>query len=123
MNIEVRELMNDNEMLSHIFLGCIPREQLESIRDKYVGDIDWQKESVKIPVTMNIGGVDVNPKDFFDNWKSQMGRIIKDEASKMLSDKMGSEKMVELANKIIGLSEVIDSMESEINWEVPNVFE
>ena len=75
MEIEVRELMSDNEMLSHIFLGCIPREKLIEIKKQFIGEKDWQKESVKIPVEMKIGNVSVNPKDFFDSWKNQMQRI------------------------------------------------
>ena len=47
MKIEVKTLMSENEMLSHLFLGCIPRDQLIIIKDKFIGDKDWQKESVK----------------------------------------------------------------------------
>lgn len=73
MKIEIKELMNDNEMLSHIFLGCIPRENLIEIKDKFIGSKNWQKESVKIPVEMKIGGVPVNPKEFFNTWRDQLG--------------------------------------------------
>jgi len=65
MKIEVKDLMSDNEMLSHIFLGCIPTEKLMKIKDQYIGtkgnEIDWRKKSVTIPVEMKIGGVSVNP--------------------------------------------------------------
>lgn len=62
MKIDVKELMDDNEMLSHIFLGCIPRDKLLLIKENYIEDIDWRKESVTIPVEMKIGNIDVNPK-------------------------------------------------------------
>lgn len=69
MKIELRELMDEKEMLSHIFLGCIKKEDIAKIRDKYVGTgdskIDWRTESLKIPVEMKIGGVSVSPKEFF----------------------------------------------------------
>lgn len=48
MKIELRELMRDNNMLSHIFLDCIPREKLMEIKDKYVGETDWEKLSKKL---------------------------------------------------------------------------
>jgi hypothetical protein len=75
MEFEVKELMDGNEMLSHIFLGCIPRENLKVIKDELIGDKDWRKESVTIPVEMKIGGVSINPKSFFDNWKNKMSEI------------------------------------------------
>jgi hypothetical protein len=65
-------------MLSHVFLECIPKEKLIEIKEKYIGkegeEKDWQTESVKIPVELEIGGVPVNPKAFFDSWKDQMQR-------------------------------------------------
>ena len=80
MKIEVRDLVSESEMLSHIFFGCIEVKDLEKIREKYIGkkgsEKDWKKDSVKIPVEMKVGGVSVNPKAFFDSWKDQMQRMI-----------------------------------------------
>lgn len=123
MKIEVRELMDENEMLSHIFLGCIPREQLIIIKDKFIGtsgnEIDWQVESCKIPVEMKIGGVSVNPKEFFNSWKNQMQDLILAEAKKVVAEN-GSKKMLELQYKLQDLQNVVESWEGEINWNVNN---
>lgn len=124
MKIELRDLMDKNEMLSHIFLGCIKPEKLVSIREKYVGTddnkIDWRKESVKIPVEMKIGGVPVNPKEFFDSWKDQMKQLILDEAQKLVAEKLGSHKMREMQNKLYEYEKVLKSWEEDINWDVKN---
>lgn len=120
MKIEVKDLMNDSEMLSHIFLGCIPREKLSEIREKYIGEKDWNKESVKIPVEMKIGKVSVNPKQFFDSWKDQMQKMILDKAKELVAEKLGSSKMREMQNKLFDYSEILESWESEINWNVEN---
>jgi hypothetical protein len=126
MKIELRELMDDNEMLSHIFLGCLNRQQLEKIKEKYVGkdgcEIDWQKESVKIPVEMKIAGVSINPKEFFDEWKNQMQRLIHEEASKLLSEKFGKDKLSDLSCRIGALENIIQDFESEVTWESENPF-
>ena len=126
MNVEVKDLMSDNEMLSHIFLGCIPREQLMKIKDQYVGtkgnEIDWKKESVTIPVEMKIGDVSVNPKQFFDSWKDQMERMILDKAKELVAEKLGSQKMRDMQQKLYDYEQVLDSWEKEINWEVKNPF-
>ena len=47
MKIEVRELMSESEMLSHVFLGCIKRDDLEKIRDKYIGKKIGKKNQLK----------------------------------------------------------------------------
>lgn len=124
MKIEVKDLMSDNEMLSHVFLDCIPREQLMKIKDQYIGtkgnEIDWQKESVKVPVGLKIGGVSVNPKQFFDNWKDQMQNLILEKAKDLVAEKLGSQKMRDMQQKLYDYEQVLDSWEKEINWEVKN---
>ncbi len=126
MEISVKDLMDDNEMLSHIFLGCIPRQELVEIKEKYIGvdgeEINWQEKSVTIPVTMTIGGVDVNPKEFFDEWKIQMKEIVSKEATKLISDKIGSGKMKDLQVKLQEYEQVLNSWEEDINWDVENPF-
>lgn len=124
MKMEMRELMSDSEMMSHIFLGCIKSEQLISIRDKYVGtdgnEIDWRKESVKIPVEMKIGGVAVNPKKFFDMWRDQIQRMILEKAQELVAEKLGSRKMIDMQNKLYEYEEILKSWENDINWDIKN---
>jgi hypothetical protein len=122
--MEVKELMDDNEMLSYIFLSCIPTKQLIEIKNHYIGtegnEIDWKKESVKIPVEMKIGNVSVNPKEFFDLWENQMQKMISEKAKELVSEKLGSQKMIEMQDKLYQYEQVLDSWEKEINWEVKN---
>lgn len=122
MKIELKELMSDGEMLSHIFLGCIPVDNLIVIRDKFTnnGEIDWNKESCKIPVELTIAGVSVNPKQFFDNWRNQMQKLILEQAQELVAEKLGSQKMRDMQSKLGEYEEVLKSWESEINWEVEN---
>jgi len=120
MKIEVKDLVNDNEMLSHIFLGCIPHEQLEQIRNEFIGKKDWSKESVKIPVDLKIGGVSVNPKSFFDEWQNQMRNMINKKAQEIVSDKLGSSKIRNLQAKLNEYENILNSWEDEINWEIEN---
>jgi len=124
MKIQVRELMDDKEMLSHIFLECIKKEDLLKIKDKFIGrdetQKDWRTESVTIPVEMKIGGVFVNPKEFFKTWQEQMQRIVLEKAKELVSEKLGSQKMIEMQNRLCEYEEILKSWEDEINWEVKN---
>jgi len=120
MKIDVKTLMDDKEMLSHIFLGCIPHEQLIIIRDTFIGEKDWNKESVKIPVELKIGEVSINPKEFFDSWKNQMQRMILEKAQELVAEKLGSQKMRDMQDKLYEYEQVLKSWEDEINWDVAN---
>ena len=116
----MRELMSDKEMLSHIFLGCIPIDKLKEIKSNFVGEIDWQKESANIPVELKIGGVSVNPKQFFDSWKDQMQRMILEKAQELVAEKLGSQKMRDMQDRLYEYEQVLKSWENDINWEVEN---
>ena len=120
MKIEISVLMDNNEMLSHVFFGCIPTTKLAIIRDKYIGKIDWEKERTTIPVEMKIGGVSVNPKEFFDRWKTQMNRMILEKAKEVVSEKLGSVKIRDMINKLNDYEQILEHWESEINWDIKN---
>jgi hypothetical protein len=120
MKIEIRELMDDNEMLSHIFLSCIPINELKIIKEKYVSDKDWNNTSVKIPINMTIGGVNVNPKIFFDSWRNQMNDMISKKATELISEKIGSSKIKNMIDKLNEYEQIINDWETDINWDIKN---
>lgn len=121
MDFEIRELMSDHEQMSHIFLGCIPIEQLREIKTKYEKPGgNWRKDGTTIPVDMTIGGIPVNPKKFFDSWRNQMQRLINDEAKKLVTKKLGSQKMRDMRDKLNEYEQVLKSWEKDINWDAKN---
>lgn len=114
--------MDDNEMLSHIFLSCLTQEQLEKIKEKFVGERDWKKTSVQIPVEMKIGGVSLNPKAFFDAWRNQMQTLIGEKATALVAEKMGSEKMRDIQTSVDNIANALEYFEREITWQSENPF-
>jgi len=125
MKIEVREILRGNDVLSRLFYSCLTIDQMQMIRNENWKDKDWKTESCTIPVEMKIAGVDINPKAFFDNWNSQMNRLIADKASQLVKENYEekihiSKTLSEMQNKISDYQQIVDSWESEINWTVPN---
>lgn len=116
MKFTIKQLVDDKEMLSHIFLECIPHEQLMQIKDR-AGD--WEENKYAVEVKLNIGGFDVNPKKFFDKFYEQYKRICKEEADKMIKEKF-SGKLSNFQDKFYEMEQVVKSWEEEINWEVKN---
>ena len=69
---------------------------------------------------MKIGGVSVNPKEFFNTWKEQMSRIVLEKAKELVAEKLGSQKIRDMQDKLYEYEQVLKEWESEINWEVKN---
>lgn len=68
---------------------------------------------------MKIGGISVNPKEFFDAWKEQMSNIISEKAKQLVAEK-GSEKMLAIQGILSDMEGVVSYWEKGINWEVEN---
>lgn len=68
---------------------------------------------------MKIAGVEVDPKNFFDQWKEQMQSMIKKEAIKLVSEN-GSQKMLEIQSKLSNFEMILNEWEKDINWDVDN---
>ena len=49
-----------------------------------------------------------------------MQKMILDKAQELVAEKLGSEKMREMQNKLYEYEQVLKSWEDDINWEVKN---
>lgn len=49
-----------------------------------------------------------------------MQGIVLKKAQELVSERLGSQKMVKMQNKLYEYEEILKSWESEINWEVEN---
>jgi len=126
MKVQVRDLVDNKQMLSHIFFECLSKEELIKIKEKYIGPDetakDWRSESVTIPVDLKIGGISVNPKAFFDQWQNQMEAMILKAAKELVAEQIGSNKLRALQSRFQQLELILESFEEDINWETINPF-
>lgn len=118
MKYTIKQLTDDKEILSHLFLNCVPRNILEEIAEK-AGN--WEENKYSIDVEVKIDGNKINPKAFFDEFYNQYENMLKKEAQKMITEQL-TNKFIEIQNKLQDFSEITESWTQEINWQIANPF-
>lgn len=110
------DLLDDNNILSHVFLECLSAEQSKRIADKSLLMSEKEIKKRKIEVELIIDGESVNPKAFFDLFEKQYEEIVKKEATRLVKEQV-SEKFSDIADKIRAYEEITEEWADEINWK------
>ena len=116
MEYTLEELLDRNEMMSHMFLSCMPHDELMQIKDKQ-GDLS--NDEFDINIEMKVDGFSVNPKEFFSKFEREFDRHVEGKAREIVREKL-SGAMDDLAGKINEMTSVVGEWETEINWDVKN---
>lgn len=106
-------LLNDNEILSHVFLNCIG-----GYAEKIAGKTR-KTQRKQINIELKIDGYDCNPKEFFELLYEQYTDQVKNEATEIVKQQT-SEKLYEIEGKITEFNEILTDWANDINWEVDN---
>ena len=111
------ELLNKNEIMSHIFLECLPEDLSNKIADKSNSMSPEGVKKRKIEIALVIEGVSVNPKPFFNLFTDQYDNLVKETATEIVKEQT-SGKLEEVSNKIFEINEIMNSFAEDINWQV-----
>lgn len=115
-----KDLLSQDHILSHLFLNCISKENLAKISEEHMG---WPHEKIekrKIEVEVNINGMSVNPKKFFELFTEQYADCVKREATKMVKEQI-SGKFSEISGKLDEYKNITDQWANDINWQGENL--
>jgi len=129
------ELLNEKDILSHVFLGSLPNElslKIASRTDEIAKEIrethkdleeDEREKLVReetnkreIDMSLTIEGVEVDPRRFFHTMWENYERIIKAEATEMLQAQT-TEAISELTDQLYDLRTKIEGISESVEWD------
>jgi hypothetical protein len=113
----MKDLLDHNNVLSHLFLNCLTKEQLETLASGNNGKTAEEVDARTVEIELTINGISVNPKKFFDLFSDQYDDMVKRAATKLMD-----EKFRDFSGKMQEMQEVMNAWAEEINWDVPNPF-
>lgn len=111
-----KDLLNEDCILSHLFMNCLSKANLEKIANKNNGKTDAEIKASTVEIEVNIDGISVNPKAFFELFIEQHNDMLK-KAAKKLIDAQLSEKFRELSGKLSDFAEITENWSKDINWQ------
>lgn len=115
-----KELLNENEIMSHVFLNCVD-ESIQEIADKNEGLTTEEIENRDVEIELKIDGKECDPRKFFSLFWEQYESQIRREATKIVKEQT-SEKFQEIQSKLQDFEQICDEWANDINWQTPNKF-
>jgi hypothetical protein len=119
MKFDREELLHNNkELMGHFFLQAVG--MLKELNGEW---LDKNKSNKSYDITMQIDGIDVNPKFFFDELWNQMDTTADRRAEAILSTKVNApmdkfnEKYYDALDKLNEAFEVIKDVTESVCWE------
>lgn len=117
MKYTIKELLDNNEIMSHLFLNCVPQEKLEEIA-KREGTID----SKKVNIEMKVDGNSINPREFFRIFIDQYDYMVKEAATKIVKEQT-SQAFKNITDRLYEYEQITNEWANDIDWQVDNIFE
>lgn len=128
MKVPMKEVLNlsSENILSHVILECLAQgPEGRALSDKIIlereGLSKEERDNYLVDLRLMINGEEVDPSNFFNLYKQQWSRLVKDAAMKLLQERLGN-RFVEVMDKIRDIEQVVDEWAKSVNWEVPNPF-
>jgi ribosomal protein L33 len=116
----VAELVDHKELVSHMFLTCVPKEKLEAIA-KRVGD--WEKNKTSIKIDVIVDGEPIDTREFFNLFHEQAEKLVRTEAKELLAEQC-SDMLDHFQSRMQALGEIMVDLEKNFNWDIrKNPFE
>jgi len=129
------ELLNEHDILSHVFLSSLPNElslKIAAKTDEIAKALRRQYKNLKkdecekivnaeinkreIDLSLTIEGEEIDPRRFFHTMWENYERIIKAEATEMLQEQT-TEVVSELTDKLYDLRTKIEGISESVEWD------
>lgn len=124
-----KELLSENNILSHIFLNCVEKGKLESFADdtKKAMDADpnltsdYIEENRVVEMKLFVEGEEVDLRKFFEMLWDEYEYMVKSQATEIVKEQT-SDKLNDISSQIMHLQDCANDLSEHINWEVENPF-
>jgi hypothetical protein len=112
MKVNLTKEIGDNTLISHIVLTGMTDALMEHLVDKREADED---HIVNFKLTVN-DKHEIDIQKFCEEWESQVERMIKEEAKKLVK-----QNMFDISNKLDDLRETMTSLEEQLDDKVDDI--
>jgi len=115
------ELLDENNILSHVFLNTLSRMGLEKIAKENEGKEEKQIKKRKIEIELKIDGESCDPKKFFEILYSQYSEKVRETATEIVKEQT-SERLRSFSDKLNDFEMIMNEWANDINWNIDNPF-
>ncbi len=119
MKYSIKELLDHNDIMCHVFLTTLAdnKELLNklAVEKNALPEKDQGKKDYSIELL--IDGESLNPRKFFEKFSDQYQDMVKKAALELLRDKMNG-----FMEKVDSVNTILESWAEDVNWDIENPF-
>ena len=112
MKYKVKELLDNKNLISHLFLNCIDSETVDSI----VKTKDYNIESTEVDIKLLVNDKELNIDGFLQHLNDQYFNMVKKSADSLVRKTL-SNRAYEIGEMLSELENKLKHIENNIEWD------
>lgn len=112
MKYKVKELLDNKNFISHLFLCCIDSETVDSI----INTKDYNVESTEIDIKLLVNDRELNIDEFLQHLNNEYFNMVKKSADSLVKKQL-SNRAYEIGEVLTELETKLKHIESNIEWD------
>ena len=112
MKYKVKELLDNKNLISHLFLDCIDSETVDSI----IKTKDYNVESTEIDIKLLVNDRELNIDGFLQHLNNEYFNMVKKSADSLVKKQL-SNRVYEIGEVLTELETKLKHIESNIEWD------
>ncbi len=112
MKYKVKELLDNKNLISHLFLNCIDSETVDSI----IKTKDYNVESTEIDIKLLVNDRELNIDGFLQHLNNEYFNMVKKSADSLVKKQL-SNRAYEIGEVLSELETKLKHIESNIEWD------
>lgn len=118
-----KDLINEQEVLAHVFMLCVPAEHLDEIlKDSRESESESAQRATEVDLELTINGIPVDIERFFNQLYEKYQDLVMAHATKMVTTQT-SDQFKRMAEQLKDFSNITEMWASMIKWNTKNQFD
>jgi Mg2+ and Co2+ transporter CorA len=112
MNYKVKDLLDNRNIVSHLFLDCIDKEMADEITSAE----DYDINTTEVDIRLVINGREINISNFLNHLEEDYFKLVKRTADNLVRESL-SNRVDEISGMLDSLKDKLEHIENNIEWD------
>lgn len=111
MNYKIRDLLDNRNIVSHLFLDCIDKEMADEITSAE----DYDINTTEVDIRLVVNGKEINISNFLNHLEEDYFKLVKRSATNLVRESL-SNRVDEISGMLDSLKNKLINIEDNIKW-------
>lgn len=111
MNYKIKDLLDNRNIVSHLFLDCIDKE----MADEIINAEDYDINTTEVDIRLVVNGKEINISNFLNHLEEDYFKLVKRSATNLVRESL-SNRVDEISGMLDSLKNKLINIEDNIKW-------